>query len=118
MSLDGFAYLADYAHPDFIFMIPLLVLIGVVAKHLTDLNNGLIPFLLIVIAVVGCSVWGYQISAFAVGEGRWFDAIVRSGLAQGFLLAAIAGKIYNTVHGAKKTVRELKMKKSKEVSNG
>lgn len=107
-----------WVHHEFLFVVPVLLLVGVVLKHqVEELHNGLIPTVMFVFAFFLCSIWGYQISNFEIGGGRIFDALIRSGLSQGFIVSAIAAKIYDAVHGANKARADHKMKVS-EGKNG
>jgi len=107
----------EYIHPDFLFVVPVLLGLGMILKKYTKIDNGLIPTINFVVAALMCAIWGYSMSAFTGGD-RVFDALVRSGFAQGFLVSAVATKLYDGAHGAKKAQKNRKITKAKEAVNG
>lgn len=99
--------LARWVHPDFLFLVPILVFLGIVLKYRTDLTNGAIPIVLYIVAIFLASIWGFFLSQFEGGK-MWYDAIVRSGLSQGFIVTAMAVMSYSSYHDTKKVVKKFK----------
>lgn len=96
-----------WIRPDFAFIVPILIGVGIIIKYRTPQNNKLIPLFLLFVAVPIATIWGFITSEYT-GGAKIFDAFVIAGLAQGFIATAQAVMIYSTVHGVKRRWKEVK----------
>jgi len=103
----------EWINPEYLFMVFLIWPLGIFLKHRSPISNGLIPRYLFLAAVLGCAVWGWKISPY-IGGDRWFDAILRQGIVQGFFVSSAAAKIYDIKHGGSKN-KKIKLKKEEVV---
>jgi len=106
--------LNQWIRPNFIFIVPVLIGLGLVPKYLfPKLNNKLIPVILFAIGFVMASIFGYMNSTYT-GGARMYDTFIICGLSQGFATTAVAVMTYSMVHGSKRVYREWKDKKGVE----
>ena len=102
--------------PNFMFIIPILIIVGLVIKYLTNKNNKLIPVYLFIVAFPIAAVWGYLTSQYT-GGARIFDTFIIAGLSQGAATTAGAVMVYASFHGGKRVFREWKGKKIEGVKD-
>lgn len=112
--------LEAWIRPNFGFLVPLLVLIGLILKYRTKLTNSLIPVILYIVAFFLAMIWGFCTSQYE-NAALWFDAIIRAGVAQGFVVTAISVMTYSMYHDTGKFVKKFKDEKKiikKEKADG
>lgn len=105
-----------WIRPDFVFIVPILIGVGLILKYRTALSNKLIPVFLFLVGFFIATIWGY-ITSHYLGGARVFDAFIIAGVSQGFVTTAAAVMIYSSYHGTRRVFREAKDKYEKEQAN-
>lgn len=83
----------------FLIMIFLLLALGAILKHRTNLNNKVIPAILFAVSFPILAFWGYLTSEYADTLTRTIDALFWCGLGQGLTVAAFASYGWDTIRG-------------------
>ena len=104
--------LETWIRPNFTFLVPLLILLGLILKYRTKIINSLIPVILYIVAFILAMIWGFCTSQYE-NSALWFDAIIRAGVVQGFVVTAVAVMAYSSYHDTGKFVKKFKDEKEK-----
>jgi FtsH-binding integral membrane protein len=104
--------LETWIRPNFAFLVPLLILLGLILKYRTKLTNSIIPVILYIVAFFLAMIWGFCTSQYE-HAALWFDAIIRAGVVQGFVVTALAVMTYSAYHDTGKVVKKFKDEKEK-----
>lgn len=84
--------------PEFIVIALALNALGAILKYRSPFPTKLLPLVLLAVALVICSVWGWFTSVY-VGASRWVDSLLMAGVVHGGVVTSLAVFGWDAVYG-------------------